>query len=222
MPYLPEPFVDGLKEEINEGNERLRLAYGLVSDFLALNKSTLNLSNTELLNTILSVTDQERYSLKDVQDLLNKPANSDHFPKDHIVISCESSITKNPDGLAAVGFVIRFPAQDNIPPIKVARTTPSKTVRAVQYDSIYESLVTLFNIHNSLKHPLVIRIDSQWAVQELTGKWKASENLNKIESINEFIKAVDFPVTIEWRLRNSTPDLTEANFLAQEKLSNRR
>ena len=138
-----------------------------------------------------------------------------------IIISCDASIKVNPGGPAAVGVVIRFPEGK---PVQFSRHTSAQTNNEAEYDAIYEALMFLANTVNRPKFPVVVRSDSQLVVKQLTGKYQINNEVlgRKCSSINELAKALPVPVEIEWRPRNSTPDLTEANFLAQDALGVRR
>jgi len=211
----------GLNETIEETQERLRLAYGLVADLIATRREDLPVSVLKGLKTIRDVLDIEQYMLDEVREIL-KPVSSED--QDKIIISCDASITRNPGGRVAVGVVIRFPPEDKLDPIKLARCTPSSTNNEGEYDAVYEGLVHLFNTHNRPKHEVVIRSDSKLVVNQLLGEWNINNDTlqRKCDSIHELVANGPVPVQIEWKPRNSTPDLTEANFLAQDELGVRR
>ena len=139
-----------------------------------------------------------------------------------IIISCDASIKTNPGGPAAIGAVIRFP--DETKPLSIAKLTNAQTNNEAEYDAIYEGLTALVNLHNRPKYPITIRSDSQLVVKQLKGEYKINlEPLKrKCLSINELAKSLPVPVKIEWRPRNSTPDLTQANFNAQDALGVKR
>jgi ribonuclease HI len=207
---------------IEELEERLRLIYESALDALAYHASSLSRPVANEFKRINEIANLEK-EIDDIIKDLSNISNKDHCPDDKIIISCDASITKNPGGDAAVGFVIRFPEKEEIPEIKMSRRTPSKTNNEAEYDAVYEGLVTLFNKHTPL-YPVEVRSDSMLVVRQLNGTYKSNkpELSRKAQSIHELVRATGHPVTIEWRERNSTPDLMSANFLAQDLLGVKR
>lgn len=206
--------------------ERLRQVYNMASDYLASGRDIL-VSTRGLLVELCQVADAPVTEDDDVLPIEEKPENifseekSEDEEIEYIYISCDASIKQNPGGPSSVGFVIRFPDEMNQAPIKASKPSTAISNNEAEYDAVYEGLVTLFNLINSPKYPVIVRSDSKLVVNQLTGTWKINnESLKKkAETIHEFCAAVQpVPVILEWHRRNSTPDLTEANFLAQDLL----
>jgi ribonuclease HI len=207
---------------IAELEERLRLIYESALDALAYHSLSLSQSVYREFKRLSEISDLEK-SIEDILKLTSNVSNKDHCPDDKIIISCDASITKNPGGNASVGFVIRFPKQEKIEEVKLAKRTPSKTNNEAEYDAVYEALVALFN-RTTPKFPIEIRTDSLLVANQLNGVCKMSkpELARKAASIHELINTSGALVTVQWRERNSTPDLTSANFLAQDLLGVKR
>jgi ribonuclease HI len=192
---------------------KIEAIQNLISDHLASGKDML-VSTRRLLDEILEIASEETIDIE--EPMLNSYEQK-------IIISCDASIKKNPGGPAAVGVVVRSP-DPSIYPTKFHRCTNAQTNNEAEYDAIYEGLMFLANIVNRPKYPVVIRSDSQLIVKQLTGEYQINNEIlkRKCQSINDLAKALPVPIEIEWHARNSTPDLTEANFLAQDALGVRR
>lgn len=138
---------------------------------------------------------------------------------DHIQISCDASIKNNPGGPASVGVVIRIPGKDVI---KFSKIVPANTNNEAEYDAVYSGLEHIAHLHNGINKEIVVYSDSQLVVNQLTGKFKISEEnkslARRASTIHELARELPVPVRIEWLPRNSTPDLAEANYLAQDAL----
>lgn len=195
-----------------EPQEQLEEIYNLITDYLASGKDLL-VSTQKLLLEIISKTGV---------DMVDTNLDSDISTDKEIIISCDASITVNPGGVAAVGIVIRFP--DVSEPIKIGRIVPSTTNNEAEYDAIYESLVFLSNTLNKPRFPICIFSDSQLVVKQLKGEYKINLDAlqRKHDSIHELAAALPVAVQIKWKPRNSTADLTEANFLAQDVIGVKR
>lgn len=191
---------------------KLEAIANLISDHLASGRDIL-LSTQKLLDQILSLTED------------NIDMTQEEQPQEiqRIVISCDASIKKNPGGPAAVGVVVRFP-EPGTAPVKFFKCTPAQTNNEAEYDAIYEGLMFLANTVNRPRFPVVVRSDSQLVVKQLTQKYAINNTVlqRKFDSIHALAKELPVPIAIEWHGRNSTPDLTEANFLAQDALGVRR
>jgi ribonuclease HI len=211
-----------------QDKERLRQIYNMASDYLASGKDLL-VSTQRLLADVCELSDAPITEEDDIVEDSLQDENPDNFSEENsepeemeaIIISCDASIKNNPGGPASVGFVIRFPREMNQAPIRMSKPVSSNSNNEAEYDAVYEGLVTLFNLVNRPKYPVIVRSDSKLVVNQLTGEWKINnESLKKkAENIHEFCHAVQpVPVILEWHRRNSTPDLTEANFMAQDVL----
>jgi len=136
-------------------------------------------------------------------------------PLDHVIISCDASITQNPGGQVAVGVVIEYKDE---PPIEAYRRIKnSKTSNQGEYDAIYFGLTQLMNLKNNPQCKVEVRSDSKLVVEQLNGRMtcKDPKLASKKENILEYIANLPVPVEIVWRPRNSTPALDIANRLAQ-------
>lgn len=194
-------------------DERLEEIYNLISDEIASGRDML-LSTQRLLNKVLDLA----LGKEDMEETVETKAEQEEV----ITVSCDASIKKNPGGPAAIGAVVQIPGEEKI--LKIAKHTPATTNNEAEYDAIYEGLLSLVNLRNRLNFPIVVRSDSQLVVKQLTGEYKISnESLKrKNQAIHELAAAMKVPVKIEWHPRNSTPELTEANFMAQDTLGVKR
>ena len=190
--------------------EKLEEIYNLVSDYEVSGRD-FPISTYRLIQRIKEVVTDTVANQEQIKD-----------PEGFIICSCDASIKNNPGGPASVGAVIRIP--DVKEPVLLSREVPANTNNEAEYDAIYEALVYIANLVNKPKHPIIVRSDSQLIVKQLKGEYKTeNEVLNrKRESIHELAAALPVPVIIEWHPRNSTPDLAEANFAAQDVLGIKR
>lgn len=206
---------------------KLQAIESLISDFLA-SKTDMLLSTKNLLDKVLDIIsyqediDNKEESMTDENKETKEIKTSEKKEDKKIVISCDASIKTNPGGPASVGVVIRFP--DQKAPIKLAKVVPSKTNNEAEYDAVYEGLSILANTVNTPRFPIVVMSDSQLVVKQLQGIYKINEETlqRKFESIHALAAKIPALISIEWRPRNSTPDLTDANFLAQDALGVKR
>lgn len=136
---------------------------------------------------------------------------------DHVIISCDASIKKNPGGPSSVGFVIQ---DKNKKPVGLAQLVPATTNNQAEYDAIYEGLKAFMGLNNNPGCEIEIRSDSQLVIKQLRGEMKCNDpQLEKRkEAIWELARALPVLVKFEWRPRNSTPELESANYLAQDLL----
>lgn len=195
---------------MTDDTNKLERIYNSISDHLVSGKDML-VSTQRLLVQILDIIGTEDMSIE--QELL-----SEEQIEETIIISCDASIKKNPGGPASVGVVLRFPNEKQV--TKVARIVPASTNNEAEYDAIYEGLNFIANLHNKIQYPICVRSDSQLVVKQLLGEYKIeNESLKKrCKSIHSLAASLNVPVKIEWHPRNSTPDLSEANYLAQDAI----
>jgi len=141
--------------------------------------------------------------------------------EERVIISCDASVKNNPGGPSAVGVVIVMPNGKRLSISKQARAT---TCNQAEYEAIYFGLISLMNLNNNPGVLLEVRSDSKLVVYQLNGDQEChDEKLQaKRDHIREFIAGLPVPVKFVWRPRNSTPELREANFLAQDELGVRR
>ena len=209
------------KSQADEYKERLRLAYNMLEDVLSVYKSSITISVANELDQLTRLCDVtlDFQKLKEEEEE-KRLAESDNV----IIISCDASITENPGGQVSVGYVIRFPAFMKLEPIKQSKKTPSKSNNEGEYDAIYEALKTLFSLHNRPPCEVEIHSDSKLVVNQLNNEWKINEPKlqRRYESIHELCSQLPVPVSIQWRRRNSTEDLAEANFIAQDEIGVKR
>ena len=134
-----------------------------------------------------------------------------------VIISCDASIKQNPGGPSSVGVVIEFPGKK---PLEIAQFTPSVTNNQAEYDAVYTGLTSLMNLSNNPRMPIVVRSDSMLVIKQLNGEMEShDEKLSrKRDMILELVSVLPVPVKFEWRPRNSTQSLTQANYLAQDIL----
>ncbi len=197
-----------------ENDTRLEQIYNLVSDHMASGKDML-VSTARLLSEVIKIA-EDKQDMEDTQSTQQEPTAQ------VLTISCDASIKVNPGGPASVGFVIRKP--DDNKPVSMAKFSPGKSNNEAEYDAIYEGLMFVKTMMAGNTLPILVLSDSQLVIKQITGKYKINLPVlqRKADSINELAKEFPVDVKFEWRPRNSTPDLTEANFIAQDKLGVRR
>lgn len=147
-------------------------------------------------------------------DTISIPVDSDY-----ITVSVDASIKNNPGGPASIGAVIRFPGKAAI---KLSKFTPAQTNNEAEYDAIYEALNHIVHLKASLNKEIVVYSDSQLVVNQLTGKYKINDESKALKRraqiIHELAAQLPVAVKVEWRPRNSTDDLRDANYAAQDLL----
>lgn len=146
-----------------------------------------------------------------------KQEYNEEAPPGHTVISCDASIKENPGGPSSIGFVIRKPGDK---PIGMSKSSPATTNNQAEYDAIYEGLSTFFNLNNHPTCKVEVRSDSQLIVNQLNGEIQCQDKslVKRRDAIKAFIDALPVKVEFRWKPRNSTADLREANYLAQDLL----
>ena len=164
-------------------------------------------------------TKKEKKILDRIEEKIDKLLESRiqpiEAPSQHVIISCDASIKNNPGGPSAIGFVIRKPKEK---PVGISKPSPAVTNNQAEYDAVYESLTTFFNLNNNPGCKVEVRSDSQLVIKQLKGEIKCQDTtlVKRRDAIREFIKALPVPVEFVWKPRNSTKDLEEANYLAQD------
>jgi ribonuclease HI len=183
------------------------------------------------------MTRRESMIVKDYELLLNmydvitdnKQVEEKNRP-DHIIISCDASITKNPGGESAAGVVIEFNNDRNKAtewrrePYQTAQRVPGTTSNQAEYDAIYFGLTTAMDMCNNPRCEIEVRSDSRLVIEQLKGKMKCNDEKlqRKRQIILELVSALPVPVKWTWRPRNSTNAMKQANYLAQDLLGVRR
>lgn len=149
----------------------------------------------------------------DLSDIVITPPHLDH-----VIISCDASITENPGGQSAVGFVVQY---KNKKPQGFSKKVPATTNNQAEYDAIYEGLTTFFNIHNNPQCTVEVRSDSRLVIEQLKGTMKCNDHQlqRRRDLILELVEALPVQVMWIWRPRNSTPALMEANYMAQNLIN---
>lgn len=208
--------------------DRLQKIYNLVSDYVASGRDML-VSTQRLLINVLELAEVEEPAEAEELDEQTPVQTKEEIEEEEnmtneIIISCDASVKENPGGPSSVGVVIRFPKETGIKPIELAKHTPAKSNNEAEYDAVYEGILSLVNIHNAPLYPIVVHSDSQLVVKQLTGEYKINNDTlkRKYAAIHELCSQIPLPVRIEWRPRNSTRDLAQANFIAQEALGVKR
>lgn len=139
---------------------------------------------------------------------------------DHVLISCDASIKKNPGGPSSVGIVIDMPTKDKEKRLEMAQMTPATSNNQAEYDAVYFGLTTLMSLKNNPGCEIEVRSDSQLVINQLNGEMKCHDKqlARRRDVILELVEVLPVPVRFVWRPRNSTPELELANFLAQDQL----
>jgi ribonuclease HI len=134
-----------------------------------------------------------------------------------IIISCDASIKKNPGGPASVGVVIQRPGEKNL---ELGQLTNATTNNLAEYDAVYFGLTSLVGLNPmKLDYEIEVRSDSQLTIRQLTGEMKCNDPKlqNKRDLVLDYVQNnLTNKVHFVWRPRNSTPELTMANYLAQD------
>ena len=200
-----------------EAIQRLKAVTERIKRVLASDQPLLH-DTYHLLNQLVSITEGESES---------PAAPVEHvYTLDHIILSCDASITKNPGGQAAVGVVIQFPnTQEKYAhlaeqPVECYRQTKAKSNNQAEYDAVYFGLTSLFNLHNNPGCKVEVRSDSKLVVDQILGNMSCRDEKLKAkrDNILELLNQLPVPVEFVWRPRNSTPELELANYLAQDAL----
>ena len=81
--------------------------------------------------------------------------------------------------------------------------------------------MALTNLSNNPNTTIEIRSDSMLVIDSLNGTKKCQDETlaKKRDLILQHVKALPCPVEFVWRPRNSTPELKEANYLAQDAIN---
>lgn len=148
----------------------------------------------------------------------------------NFIISCDASEQKDKQEVTATaGVVFRSKVLLDKKTVEVARVVKAADCNEAELDAIYFGLETFSSMHihaasNSIVEKIIIRSDSRACINWINNNKKCkSEKLDrKIKIIQDLAKAtsllLDKPVQFQWRKRNSTTDLTQANKLAQQLL----
>lgn len=178
------------------------------------------MAQNHMSKDILSSTHSLLSNIVDICNRVEPASKMKKPPLDHIIISCDASIKKNPGGPAAVGIVIQTPpinGKTKTEDYLFSQIVTAETNNEAEYDAVYIGLTALLNIINNPRYEIEIRTDSMLVARQLTGEWECNnEKLKeKRDIILELIGKISSPVFIEWRPRNSTPQLETANNIAQ-------
>src|SRR5690606_31626676 len=104
-----------------------------------------HLQRSEVLASSKEVFDSIVHICNKTEDKIELKINKKE-KLDHIVISCDASITKNPGGTASIGYVIQYRDEK---PILHAKIVSAKSNNEAEYDAVYEALTHLFSIKNN-------------------------------------------------------------------------
>lgn len=133
---------------------------------------------------------------------------------DHVLISCDGSILKNPGGPSTAAAVIQQP---KLPPVEVVRATNATTNNEAEFDAVYLGLSTLAALNFMPSTEVEVQSDSRVVIDGLnkTKELKAPKLIKKRDLILELVKQFSVGVKFVWKKRNSSPGLARANNLAQ-------
>lgn len=190
----------------SDSQNRLDVINLMIKEYLESGKDML-LSSKLFLENIQKVTKKE-----------NPIFPSSTKKIDHIIISCDASVKTNPGGPGSIGVVVQYPERDKQ---SYAQIIPNATTNNLaEYFAIYFGLLNFINLHNVPKFYIEVRSDSQLCINQLLRKTAGSnlKLLNKRDCILDLVKQIPVKVEFVWRPRCSTPELKEANDLAQEIL----
>lgn len=178
-----------------------------------------------LTNTSLITVDQQRL-LMNILEVVNEIDLTENLPTfnpviiDHTIISCDASILKNPGGPASVGVVVETPLSGKTAKYVYSQGSNANTSVQAEYDAVYFGLMNLSHIE--VIEPIEIRSDCQLIIQQLRGE--AACNLEALQKKRDAILELcqTKKVKFVWRPRNSTPELKQANYAAQDYLKVKR
>jgi ribonuclease H / adenosylcobalamin/alpha-ribazole phosphatase len=171
-----------------------------------------------MINKIKQWFAEIHLNIQHTKNIILEGFNKPKMTEDKIYISCDASITVNPGGDAAVGFVIEHPDRETL---KISKAVRSNTINQAEYDAIYEAITTLFNLRNNTHlMPVEIRSDSKLIIKQLKGEWKCKDEKleRKRQAILELVNQLPARIEFKWFPRNSTPALKLANDMAQTYL----
>lgn len=137
---------------------------------------------------------------------------------DHVILSCDASITSNPGGKVAVGCVIEYKDEPVYECYRIMKH--SNTNNQGEYDAIYFGLTQLMALKNNPGCLIEVRSDSKLVIDQINERIQCNdEKLQQRKMlIQELVKTLPVQVVFNWRPRNSTPALEIANNLAQTVL----
>jgi ribonuclease HI len=193
---------------MSASQERLDVIVDLIEEYY-LSEADILLSTKRFLDNIYDIARG-----KDIKEV-KRPKK-----ENKIIISCDASIVNNPGGPAGIAFIIEFPENFGRKPLEINQLTNDTTINLAEYNAIYSSLVTLFNLYNNPHCQIEVRSDSQIAINQIKNKIKcADEKLrNRRDIIQDFVKAVPVEIIFKWRPRLSTLSLKRADYLAKQAL----
>jgi ribonuclease HI len=198
-----------------ESGKRLFAIASMIDDYF--NNSSIPILNStygflESIQKVALGLDQEDDGPRKVNSLFG----------DYITISCDASILKNPGGPSAIGFVIDFAKRDQAN-LSTGRHCKASTNNQAEYDAVFFSLTTLMDLCGgaNIAVPINVISDSLLVVNQLNGHMKCNdENLkhkrDQILKLSE--RFSNTSVIFSWKPRNSTPELKQANDMAQNLL----
>ncbi len=196
-----------------ESNKRLFAIASMIDDYFNSSAPILN-STYGFLENIQKVAlglDQEDDGPQKVNSLYGNC----------ITISCDASILKNPGGPSAVGFVIDFAKRDQAN-LSTARFCKASTNNQAEYDAIFFSLSALIDLCGgaNITVPINVISDSLLIIDQLNGQKKCNDERlrHKRDLILELTGSLSTSVIFSWKPRNSTPELKQANDMAQNLL----
>lgn len=192
-----------------ELESRLQNVINMIDEHLAQEPPML-VSTLELLNSLKTmITGVET-------ETVTEPVT--HPSIGRVIISCDASIKKNPGGPSSIGVVIQHPGQ--VKPLKISQMSKATTNNQAEYDAVYFGLMAQMNLSNNPGTIIEVRSDSLLVIDQLKGTKACNDQKldHKRKAILELIKSIPVPVELVWRPRNSTPELKEANYLAQDLL----
>jgi len=195
----------------NEKQERLKAIIEIVNTALeevSLSYRPMLVSTQDLLLSIREAAGGEK------KKSINIPAAK----KEKIVISCDGSIngnTNTPDRKAAVAALVECPGKPDMPIVRASR---AKTINQVEYEAVYNALVSFFGLVNRPKFDIEMRSDSQIVVGQLNKEMKCNDETlqNKRDAILELVEGLPVRVSFIWRPRCSTRALEWADEAAKD------
>lgn len=178
----------------------------LVEQFLTKNDTLV--STRDFLLSLISFLKED-----DTDQEVNKKSEDRQ-----VMISCDASIKENPGGPASIGVVIQYDQWKE--PMTIARGSKATTNNQAEYDAVYEGLTSFFGLINNPGCPVTIRSDSQLVIKQLKKEIECLDKklLKRRDTILELVLELPVAIRFEWLPRNSTPELEQANFLAQDVL----
>src|ERR1700722_17126783 len=129
-------------------------------------------------------------------------------------LSFDGSITKNPGGIAAYGYIISFSKREVKPFHGIVGENPEYTNNFAEYYAVAEGLRTCLLEMDKRPKPAIIKVkgDSQLVIRQMNGTWKAggekcyTKEFHRAHDYLQLIKNKGVAVHFDWIPRRNNQD----------------